>query len=255
MDRFIYTALTGMNAAMDRQRAIANNLANASTPGFRAEIFAVKSATLETDPRSNSIDARSLARGSVRGADMGAGELSPTGRLLDVAVVGEGLIAFQDPTGAAPGSEIYSRRGDLKVSASGVIENGERLAVLNQAGGPLTAPPGFEIAIGEDGTVLARDPAAPEVPAQVVGQIKLVSAVGSRIAKGLDGFLRVVGGGVLAPDPTERLTSGTLEQSNVSTAETLVQMVDAQRAFEQRARIIRTASELDEAGARLMSLK
>jgi len=255
MDRFIYTALTGMNAAMDRQRAVANNLANASTPGFRAEVFAVKSATLETDGRARSIDVRAMARGSVRGADMASGKVTPTGKPLDVAIVGEGLIAFQDPAGDGPGAEVYSRRGDLRISASGIIENGERLPVLSQAGGPLSAPPGFEISIGDDGTVLARDPAAPQVPAQVVGQIKLVSGEGSRLAKGLDGLLRVVGGGVLAPDPTERLSRGTLEQSNVETAETLVQMVDAQRAFEQRARIIRTAGELDEAGERLMSLR
>ena len=58
MDRMIYTALTGVNAAMDRQRMVANNLANASTPGFRQEIFAVKAATL-TD---GSLDARAMAR-------------------------------------------------------------------------------------------------------------------------------------------------------------------------------------------------
>ncbi|MEO0870569.1 MAG: flagellar basal body protein, partial [Pseudomonadota bacterium] len=46
MDRMIYTALTSMNAAMNRQRAVANNLANASTPGFRGEVFAVTSSTL-----------------------------------------------------------------------------------------------------------------------------------------------------------------------------------------------------------------
>ncbi|MEE4152945.1 MAG: flagellar basal body rod protein FlgF [Erythrobacter sp.] len=255
MDRFIYTALTGMNAAMDRQRAVANNLANASTPGFRGEVFAVKSAVLESDPRTHSIDARAPARGSVRGADMGAGKVMPTGRALDVAVMGEGLIAFQDPSGTGAGGEVYSRRGDLRVSAAGVIENGDGLVVLGQGGGPLAVPPGFDISLAEDGTVFARDPAAPQAPPEAVGQIKLVSPEGSRIAKGLDGFLRVVGGGVLPPDPTERITRGTLEQSNVVTAQTLVEMVDAQRAFEQRARIIRTASELDEAGARLMSLK
>ncbi|WP_371815478.1 flagellar basal body protein [Erythrobacter sp. JK5] len=63
MDRMIYTALTGMNAAMDRQRATANNLANANTPGFRQEVFAVTPATL----RDGSLEARAVARGAVRG--------------------------------------------------------------------------------------------------------------------------------------------------------------------------------------------
>ena len=247
MDRLIYTALSSMNAAMDRQRATANNLANSSTPGFRAEVFAVKPATI----KDGSIDARAMARGNVRGADMANARARPTGQPLDVAVNGEGLIAFQGPGGG----EVYSRRGDLRVSSTGILENGEGLAVLGQGGAPISVPQGFHLSIAEDGTVLARDPAAPNVPAQEVDQVKLVSAEGSALSKGTDTFLKVRGGGVLAPDPTARLTAGALEGSNVTTAETLVDMIDAQRAFEQRARIIRTAGELDEASSRLMSMR
>ncbi|MEO0698093.1 MAG: flagellar basal body rod protein FlgF [Pseudomonadota bacterium] len=252
MDRLIYTALTSMNAAMNQQRAVANNLANASTPGFRGEVFAVTSATLS----NGSLDARALARGQVRGADMVAASVTQTGQPLDLAVQRDGLIAFQNPAGG----EVYSRRGDMRVTGTGVLENGEGLAVLGVGGGPITVPQGFSISVGEDGTVLARDPAAPNVPAQVVDQIKLVSAEGSRLVKGIDSFLKVPGGvdglgGVLPTDPTARVTSGALEGSNVETAETLVDMIDAQRAFEQRAKIIKTARDLDEASSRLMSMR
>ena len=250
MDRLIYTALTSMNAAMDRQRAVANNLANASTPGFREEVFAVTAATL----KDGSIEARAMARGNVRGADMTTGRVTPTGQPLDLAVQGKALIAYQNPAGG----ELYSRRGDLRVGASGVLENGEGLPVLGAGGGPITVPQGFAIAIAEDGSVLATDPAAPGVPAQQVDQIKLVSPEGSRLVKGIDSFLKVPGpngtNGVLPPDPTARVTSGVLEGSNVETAQTLVDMIDAQRAFEQRARIIKTAGELDEASSRLMGM-
>ncbi|MEM6585037.1 MAG: flagellar basal body protein, partial [Pseudomonadota bacterium] len=81
MDRLIYTALTSMNASMDRQRAVANNLANASTPGFRAEVFAVTSATL----KDAGPEARALARGLVRGADMATSRTRATGQPLDLA--------------------------------------------------------------------------------------------------------------------------------------------------------------------------
>jgi flagellar basal-body rod protein FlgF len=250
MDRLIYTALTSMNAAMNRQRAVANNLANASTPGFRGEVFAVTSATL----KDGSIEARAMARGNVRGADMATGRITTTGQPLDLAVQGKALIAYQNPAGG----ELYSRRGDLRVGASGVLENGEGLPVLGTGGGPITVPQGFAIAIAEDGSVLATDPAAPGVPAQQVDQIKFVSAEGSRLVKGIDSFLKVPGAngesGVLPPDPTARVTSGALEGSNVETAKTLVDMIDAQRAFEQRARIIKTAGELDEASSRLMGM-
>lgn len=250
MDRMIYTALTAMNSAMDRQRAVANNLANASTPGFRQETFSVNAATL----RDGTPEARAIARGNVRGADMSAGKVNPTGQALDIAVEGKALIAFQGPLGPnGEASEIYSRRGDLRVGPSGLLENGERLPVMGQAG-PITVPAGFAISIAPDGSVLAKDPAAPAEAEQVLGQIKLVSPEGSRLLKGIDSFLKVPGGGVLPGDPTARVVPGALEQSNVTTAETLVQMIDAQRAFEQRAKIIKTASDLDTASARLMGM-
>jgi flagellar basal-body rod protein FlgF len=248
MDRLIYTAMTAMNAAMDRQRVVANNLANASTPGFRQEIFAVTPATL----KDGSLEARAMARGNVRGADMRTARVVPTGNPLDVALEGQALIAYQSPDRQG---EIYSRRGDLRVAPSGVIENGEGLAVLGEGGTPITVPPGFSISLAADGTVLASDPAAPNAAAEAIDRIRLVNPEGSPLAKGVDSFLKVPGGGVLPPDPTARLTSGVLEMSNVETADTLVQMIEAQRAFEQRAKIIATAGTLDEAGSGLMALR
>lgn len=247
MDRLIYTAMTAMNAAMDRQRVTANNLANASTPGFRQEIFAVTPATL----KDGSLEARAPARGNVRGADMKAARVVPTGNPLDVALEGKALIAFQSPDRQG---EIYSRRGDLRVAASGVLENGEGLAVLGEGGTPITVPPGFSISLAADGTILASNPAAPNAAAEAIDRIRLVNPEGSPLAKGIDSFLKVPGGGVLPPDPTARLKPGALEMSNVETADTLVQMIEAQRAFEQRAKIIATAGTLDEASAGLMAL-
>lgn len=248
MDRLIYTAMTAMNAAMDRQRVVANNLANASTPGFRQEIFAVTPATL----KDGSLEARAMARGNVRGADMRNARVVPTGNPLDVALEGKALIAYQSPDRQG---EIYSRRGDLRVSASGVLENGEGLAVLGESGAPVTVPPGFSISLAADGTILASDPAAPNAAAEAIDRIRLVNPEGSPLAKGIDSFLKVPNGGVLPPDPTARLTPGALEMSNVETADTLVQMIEAQRAFEQRAKIIATAGTLDEASSGLMALR
>lgn len=248
MDRLIYTAMTAMNAAMDRQRVVANNLANASTTGFRQEIFAVTPATL----KDGSLEARAPARGNVRGADMTAGRVVPTGNAMDVALEGKALLAFQSPDRQG---EVYSRRGDLRVASSGVIENGEGLAVLGEGGAPITVPPGFAIAIAADGTIMARDPASPTAPAEAIDKLRLVNPEGSPLAKGIDTFLKVPNGGVLPPDPTARLAPGALEMSNVETADTLVQMIEAQRAFEQRAKIIATAGDLDKASSSLMTLR
>lgn len=80
MDRMIYTALSGMDAAMTRQRAVASNLANASTPGFRAETFSTAALRIQGD----SYDVRGMAQGAVRGADMTAGSMQSTGRDLEL---------------------------------------------------------------------------------------------------------------------------------------------------------------------------
>jgi len=246
MDRMIYTALTGMDAAMTRQRAIASNLANANTPGFRAETFATQPMHI----RGSTFDVRGLAQGAVRGADLSPGTTIDTGRSLDIAVNGTALIAFQNPAG----EEVYSRRGDLAINPAGMLMNGEGLQVMG-AGGPISVPPGWDISFGADGTVLAADPAVPDAEPQEVGRIKLASAAGSAVAKDLDNQLRVVGGGVLPADIEARITPGALEQSNVDSAGTLVAMIDAQRAFETRVKLISTAEQLDQASSRLMSIR
>lgn len=245
MDRLIYTALSGMDAAMNRQRVVASNLANASTPGFRAESFSTGNLRM----RSDAFDVRGFAQGLVRGADMSAASTVQTGRPLDVALSGSALMAVQAPDGG----EAYTRRGDLSVDVTGRLANGDGLAVMGEAG-PIVVPPGWDLSIGSDGSVFAADPAAPDVPAELVGRIKLANPVGSAILKDIDGHLRVPGGGVLPMDPTATLVTGALEGSNVDTAATLVDMIEAQRGFERRTQIIATADQLDQASSRLMSL-
>lgn len=245
MDRLIWTAVTGMNASMNRQRVIANNMANAQTVGFRAEVMAQTPVTLV----GQSIQARAMTDGSVRGARMEAGAFMATGRQLDIAMQGDALIAVQAPDG----SEAYTRRGDLMLSPSGLLTNGEGFAVIGE-GGPISLPPGSLASIGDDGAVLVADPAAPDQPPQQVDRIKLASPRGSQIEKGLDGLFRVPGGGALPGDAAARVVTGSLEQSNVRTSEVLVEMVEAQRLFEMRTQLIATAKQIDEGGAGLMRL-
>jgi flagellar basal-body rod protein FlgF len=74
------------------------------------------------------------------------------------------------------------------------------------------------------------------------------------VAKGLDGLFRVIGGGVLPTDAEARLLPGTLEQSNVKPTEVLIEMVEAQRLYDMRTKLVATAKELDEGGAQLMRI-
>ena len=93
MDRLIYTSLSAMRGAMARQQATANNLANASTPGFRADIAEAQALWLE----GPSLQDRALASEEVVNADMKPGAITATGRDLDVAITGDSLHAVQAP--------------------------------------------------------------------------------------------------------------------------------------------------------------
>ena len=245
MDRLIHTALSGMRASMDSQRVIASNMANANTLGFRAEMLDQRAVTIEGQPN----EARAMQRASVRGADMAAGETIATGRDLDVAVETDALIAVQ----AVDGTEAYTRRGDLSVSATGLLVNGEGRPVLGD-NGPITVPPVGIPGIAPDGSITIADPAAPDQPPAEIGRIKLAAWEGSPISKGLDGLFRVEGGGILPTDEAATVKVGSLEQSSVKTTEVLVDMIDAQRLFAMRSKVISTAREIDESGAQLMRL-
>ena len=245
MDRLIYTAVSGMADSMIRQHAIASNLANAQTIGFRAETFESTPVTL----KGQALEARAMVTTGVLGADMSAGAIIETGNPLDVAINGEALLTVQ----AMDGTEAYTRRGDFSISASGALVNGDGRPVMG-SGGPITVPLDTEVSIGPDGSVLVRERENPELPPQVVDKLKLVSPQGSPVAKGTDGLFRVRGGGVLPVDEAAQVQSGALEQSNVNATKILVEMVDAQRLFDMRTKLISTAREIDEGGANLMRI-
>ena len=245
MDRLIYTAVSGMNASMNRERVIASNMANASTIGFRAEILQASPVTVDGEQ----LDVRALSGSGVTGASMKAGAVTQTGDPLDVALVGDTMLAVQ----ASDGQESYTRRGDLSVSASGVLQNGDGLPVLG-GGGPISVPPDTVVTIGPDGSVLAQDPATPDQPPQTIDRLRLVSSTGTQIAKDLNGQFRVVGGGALPLDETAKVIPGALEQSNVNASEVLVDMIAAQRLFDMRTKLVETARQLDEGSARLMRI-
>ena len=122
MDRLIYTAVSGMNASLNRERVIASNMANAQTIGFKAEILQATPMTLE-GPQLN---VRSMTSTEVSGASMKDGEVAQTGNPLDIALQGDAMLAVQSPDG----QESYTRRGDLSVTVTGVLQNGEGLPVI-----------------------------------------------------------------------------------------------------------------------------
>jgi flagellar basal-body rod protein FlgF len=245
MDRLVYTAVSGMNASMMRERMTASNMANAQTIGFKAEVMRAETVTLD----GPQLDVRAMNRSEVKGANMKEGAIVETGRPLDVAMTGNTMLAVQ----SIDGQEAYTRRGDLSISTTGVVENGEGLPVLGETG-PLMVPPGSTVSISQDGSVMVRDPAVPEQAPQKIDRLKLVSTAGSQLEKDLAGVFRVPGGGVLPVDDNAKVIPESVEQSNVNSSEVLVDMIESQRLFDLRTKLVSTAKELDEGSSRLMRL-
>src|SRR5215471_6735456 len=131
MDRMIYLSMAGAKATMQRQDALAHNLANASTNGFRAELTAFRAVPVRGDGAST----RVYALESTPGYSDAQGPLQQTGRNLDVAMTGNSWLAVQ----GLDGTEAYTRAGSLEVNNEGVLVTQAGLQV-NGDGGPISVP-------------------------------------------------------------------------------------------------------------------
>lgn len=243
MDRMIYTAMTGANAAQHRQQLLSNNLANASTPGFRAELATFRAVPVRGDGSTT----RVFALEATAGHSDAPGPVTNTGRNLDVAVRGGSYLSVQ----GLDGTEAYTRAGALEVNPDGTLVSAQGLPVLSD-GGPLTVPPGAQVDIGEDGTVTAR---VPGQPGQALGKLKLVTPDDeNRLRRGEDGLFRPTQGDTLNADTTARVQSGALEGSNVNPIEAMVGMIAVARQFEVQMRMLQNGEKNDQTAAQLLSL-
>jgi len=241
MDRLIYTAAAGARALVQRQDGIANNLANANTPGFRADQVAFRAVPV----RGEGAPTRVVSLEASAGYDDSSGPIEQTGRNLDVAVMGKGYLAVQAPDG----TEAYTRAGALQVNDQGVLVTSAGLPV-NGEGGALNIPPASTVTIGRDGTVSAQGSTG---PAQTVGRLKLVNPEPGALRKGDDGLLRLDGGEEAPADPTVRVAGGALEGSNVNVVEAMVGMIAAARQFETNMKLLTTAEQNDQRAAQLLA--
>ena len=240
MDRMIYLSMAGAKATMQRQDTLANNLANVSTTGFRAELAAFRAVPVEGSGAST----RVYALETTPGYDGTSGPVAATGRNLDVAMKGNAWLAVQ----GQDGTEAYTRAGSLDVSADGTLITTAGLTVLGD-GGPIQVPPDNELSIAGDGTVSAR---AANGRSTSIGKLKLVTPEAT-LTRGTDGLFRAADGDLPA-DETAGVQDGALEGSNVSPVETMVAMIAAARQFEAQMKMLSTAESNDKTAAQLLSV-
>ncbi|HBD12939.1 MAG TPA: flagellar basal-body rod protein FlgF [Porticoccaceae bacterium] len=245
MDRLLYIAMSGANAAMTAQAVNAHNLANASTTGFKADMAMFGKAQVVGPGHSS----RTFVQLEGTRADMVAGTTQTTGRELDVSVNGRGWIAVQAPDGG----EAYTRRGDLRLDEFGLLTNGAGMPVLGNAG-PIAVPPNAKLEIGGDGTISVLPIGQNPNTLAVVDRIKLVTLDEANLAKDADGMLRTADGEPTPPDASVRVVSGSLETSNVNAIESMVRMIELARSFEAQVKMMKTAEENDRNSSQIMRM-
>jgi flagellar basal-body rod protein FlgF len=170
-----------------------------------------------------------------------------TDQPLDIAVDGPGFIVGTTPTG----EKVMTRRGDMKIAVDGKLRNGDGL-VIQGGGADITVPPYEKISIGKDGTISYK-PLGSEGNTMVpLIRIDLVSTPASNVVRGLDSFLRTKTAQFPTVDATVKIASNTLENSNVNSVDSLVELIQNQRSYETQIKLISTAKELDTETAKLM---
>ncbi len=250
MDRLAFTAVVAINEQRIARQMATNEMANVATVGFKR--------SFESSTRAIKIEGVGLPRYQPQSftedfIQMKAGPMMATGNPLDVALSGSTVLGVTAPNGELA----FTRRGDLRLNAKGVLENGAGQVVRGQGGAPLTAPPGLNITVQSDGSVFGQDPAQNNAnPPVQLGTLMLRDSSEIKLQRRTDGLFEAVGLPVGQDFPTgpelPKLTPGALEGSNVNALIMMVKLIDQSRTFEQQINIIKEAKQNSEAGQAMM---
>jgi flagellar basal-body rod protein FlgF len=246
MDRALYIAMTGAKNNMMAQTSHSNNLANASTTGFRADWAQARAMPVYGEH----FPTRAYSMTERPATDFNDGPLIETGNDLDVAVAGDGFLSVLD----AEGNEAYTRRGDLAVTPLGELINGVGQPVLGN-GGPIVLPPYEKLEIASDGTISIRPAGAGPNEMLVIDALKIVNPDLQNLDKGTDGLFRPrEGDQVLAGDPALQVVSGFVEGSNVNAVAELTNILAINRQYEMQIKMMKASDDVSQAAEQLLRL-
>lgn len=250
MDRYIYTAMTGASQTLGRQAAVANNLSNVTSTGYRAEEHRLRAVQVQSANTPAPLATRAFAVDASTHTDYSQGAMNYTGRTFDVAVSGQGWIGLAMPDG----SEAYTRNGSLELSVNGVLQTRAGIPVQGD-GGSITIPPDVKISIAKDGTVSVVPESGAQNTVNVVGRIKLTNPEETDLVRGNDGQFRTRGGDPAPADEKTQIASGYLEGSNVNPVDQMVTMISLSRQFEMQVKSLQMADQNDKSATQVISAR
>ena len=240
----LYIAESGLDAKQKQLDAIAHNIANVATPGYKAS--QINFLTVVQEERNNAGDIQSSQGLGVMGRqsalDMTAGKMEQTGRALDIAINGAGFIEVEQ----VGGKLVYSRGGRLATDSQGYLStgNGLRLAAM------LQIPPDAEnIIISNDGVLSAKLSGNNTIE---IGQIQLINftdmsavkAIGNNLFEADKSALNSAYYGNVGEAGMGIVQQGMLESSNVSMNQEMMNMMMAQRSYQLNARLVQVSDQI-----------
>ncbi|MCB1337744.1 MAG: flagellar hook-basal body complex protein [Maritimibacter sp.] len=218
MDNAVYTTLTRQSGLMAEMRAVANNIANASTTGYRREGVIFSEFISALAPEDPSL---SMATAEVRDTRLDQAPITLTGGAFDLAIEGEGFFMVE-----GPGGPMLTRAGGFTPSPAGELVTFDGYRLLDAGGAPVFVPlDAGQIAIAPDGTMSADG--------QPLTEIGLWTAADPNEMRHRDGVRFEVPGGAEPLIDGGRIMQGYLESSNVDPIGEIARMIEIQRAYEQ----------------------
>lgn len=232
MDSMTAIAASGLRARMESLDLLANNVANASTGGYKADrefysLYAAPEAA-DSDPVATM---PVIERPWI---DLSQGVVHTTGNSLDVALSGTGFLSVQGPSGA-----LYTRNGNLRLAPDGKLITADGYPVRGVRGASLVLQSSRPVDIGKDGTV--------QQDGNVIGQLEIVDFTSTAgLAKQGSNYLRIVDP-AMRPGTGSRTTveQGKLESSNTGSAEAAVRLVSVMRQFEMLQKAVTLGAEMN----------
>lgn len=226
------TAASGLRARMESLDLLANNVANASTGGYKAdrEFYSLYVAPEAQDNNPNS----TMPVIEKPWVDMSQGDVHSTGNQLDVALTGKGFFTVQSASGP-----LYTRNGNFRLATDGKLVTAEGYAVQTSKGTPLTLQASRPIEILNDGTV-KQDGA-------VIGQLNVVDFDGGAgISKQGSNYFRVTDPSVRpTPSTGTAVEQGKLESSNSGSADAAVRLIGVMRQFEMLQKAVALGNDMN----------
>jgi flagellar basal-body rod protein FlgF len=226
----MYVGMAAAAARAEQLDSIADNLANAETPGYKAARPAFQS-FLPGRGAGGGVSDKVFAAAVATGTDMSPGPLVTTDNPMDIVPEGGDFLAVA----TLSGQPAYTRNGKLTVSSEGTLVADGR-PVLGTMGKPILVPPGSQVAINEEGMVSADG--------SPIDRIALFKLQGNVVRAGPQLYQAGPGGTVVPSDG--RVSTGQLEMGNVTPLESTVAMINAQRQFETAMQAIQTYRRLDD---------